>query len=279
MRYASRVDSRLDRFRTYFERLDPSSRASALLGEDCYTEPPGRAMGEQLASRLKLAPTSSHLVTGAVGTGKTTQLYQAAEVLRSAGDTRAVYVDVSLRHALDQDLAGVLVVLAGLELAKLVGKRDDDEAKTARKKFQRWAHGHREFIPYDPGYDEHADYDPDDVGEPGHWLKHPGIIAAPLSPLSSETEQKVEALKTLRRALPDGIRHFVILFDSLDRLDNAKAFSKAAIEDVRALKKAGIGLRECRRPRCAREARLSVWRSIARSAPTDEERGRGGVRR
>jgi AAA ATPase domain len=236
------VESRLDRFRTYFERLDPASRPSAVLSEDRYAKPPGRSMGEQLASRLKLAPSSSHLVTGPAGTGKTTQLYRAAEVLRSAGDTRAIYVDVSRQHDLDRDLVGVLVVLAGLELAKLVGKHADDEVEAARESFRHWAYGHREFIPYDPRDEEYEDYDHGDEQEPGHWQNHPGVIAPPLSPLSSSITEKVEALKTLKQALPDGLQHFVILFDSLDRLDDAEAFRKAAIEDVRALKQAGIGL-------------------------------------
>jgi len=236
------VDSRLDRFRTYFERLDPASKPLALLSEDRYAEPPGRAMGQQLASRLKLAPSSSHLVTGAIGAGKTTQLYRAAEVIRSAGDTCAVYVDVSLRHDLDKDLAGVLVVLAGLELAKLVGKHGGDEVQAAHESFRRWANGHRTFVPYEPGYDDYDHgFDPGDE-EPGEWLHQPGIVSPPLSPLSSDTKEKVAALKTLKQALPDGVRHFVILFDSLDRLDDAEAFREAAIEDVRALKKAGIGV-------------------------------------
>lgn len=237
------MDSRLERFRTYFERLDPDSRPSALLSEDRYAEPPGRAVGEQLASRLKLAPSSSHLVTGPAGTGKTTQLYRAAEALRSAGDTRAVYVDVSRKHDLDQDVAGVLVVLAGLELAKLVGKHADDEVQAARESFRRWAHGHREFIPEDPGDHEYEyDDDPGPDEEPGYWHEYRGVIAPPLPPLSLDSKERVEALKTLKKALPDGIRHFAILFDSLDRLDDVEAFRKAAIDDVRALKQAGIGV-------------------------------------
>lgn len=234
------MDSRLDRFRTYFERLDPASRPSEVLSEDRYAEPPGRAMGNQLASRLTLAPSSSHLIIGAAGTGKTTQLYRATEVLRSAGDTHAAYIDVSRRHDLDNDLAGVLVVLAGLEIAKLVGKHADDKVQKACENFRRWAYGHREFIPYDPS-DYDYDYDPEDDQEPGHWQRHPGIITPPLSPLSFDTKEKAEALTTLKQALPNGLRHFVVLFDSLDRLDDAEAFRKAAIEDVRALKHAGIG--------------------------------------
>jgi hypothetical protein len=230
------VDSRLDRFRTYFERLAPASKPGEL-SDDLYAEPPGRATGQQLASRLQLAPSSSHLLTGVAGTGKTTQLYQALKALRSTGDTHAVYVDVSRQHDLDQDLEGVLIVLAGLELAKVVGKHKDDEVEAARENFRRWAYGYREFVEYE--LDDNM-YDHD--GEPGYWRDHPGVIAPPVSPLSLGTREKIKALKTLKKALPDGIRHFVILFDSLDRLDDVEAFRKAVIEDVRALQQAGIGL-------------------------------------
>ncbi len=129
------------------------------------------------------------------------------------------------------------MVLAGLELGKLVGAHADDEVQAARKSFRHWAYGHREFIPYDDGDDDW--WDP---GVPGQWKKHPGIIASPLARLSSGTKEKVEALKKLKQALPDGIRHFVVLFDSLDCLDDAEAFRQAAIEDVRALQEAGIGV-------------------------------------
>lgn len=236
------MDSRLDRFRSYFDRLDPASTPAALLSDDRYADPPGRAIGLQLASRLQLAPTSSHLVTGAVGTGKTTQLYRGAESLRAAGDTCARYVDVSRKHDLDSDLGGVLIVLAGLELAKIV-KGDADDVKRARDSFRRWAYGHREFIPHDPRDDDeyHDDYDPGDE-EPGYWKSHQGLIAPPLSPLPAETREKVDELRVLMKALPQGIRHFVILFDSLDRLDDAEAFRRAAIDDVRALKAAGVGV-------------------------------------
>jgi hypothetical protein len=229
------MDSRLDRFRTYFERLDPASRLPGAISDDLYAEPPGRATGEQLASRLQLAPSSSHLLVGGVGTGKTTQLYRAVEALRSTEDTRAVYVDVSRQHDLDQDLAGVLVVLAGLALAKVVGKHASEEVQGARASFEYWAYGRRERVDDDPD-DDGYDY------ERGHWRKTPGVITPPHPPLSFTTRERVEALKTLKKALPDGTRHFVILFDSLDRLDDVEAFRKAAIEDVRALKEAEIGL-------------------------------------
>lgn len=230
------MDSRLDRFRTYFERLDPASRLPGALSDDLYAEPPGRSTGEQLASRLKLAPSSSHLLLGGVGTGKTTQLYRAAEALRSAEDTRAIYVDVSRKHDLDQDLAGVLVVLAGLSLAKMVEKHASEEVQEARKLFARWAYGYSEPIGYNDYGSEFNDI------EPENFRDHPGVLAPPLPPLAFLTKERVAALKTLKKALPERTRHIVILFDSLDRLDDVEAFRKAVFEDIHALKEAGVGL-------------------------------------
>lgn len=233
--------SRLDLFRGYFQRLDPAATAKRALRDELYVEPPRRALGEQLAIRLQLAPTSSHLIVGNVGTGKSTELLRATELLKSTSDTRAVYVDVSSRHDLDKDLKGVLLVLAGLELAKLLKKHHDKTVKATCLQFTRWAYGHREFIPYDPRDDE--GYDPDDYDEePGHYVERPGVLAQPLHPLPTGIKERIAALKTLKAALLPETQHFVILFDSLDRLDDLEAFQAAVAEDIRALKQAEIGL-------------------------------------
>lgn len=232
--------ARLDLFRDYFQRLDPKAMRVRALRDELYIEPPGRALGEQLATRLQLAPTSSHLIVGGVGAGKTTQLLRAAELLKSTGDTRPVYVDVSRRHDLDKNLAGALLVLAGLELSKLLKTHDDAAVKATCEQFSQWAYGHDEFVTYDPSDD--YDYESDYEGEPGHYVHRPGILAQPLPPLPTGIKERIAALKTLTAALPPEVRHFVILFDSLDRLDDVEEFQKAAVEDVRALQQAEIGL-------------------------------------
>ncbi len=230
--------SRLDLFRGYFQRLDPAATRVRTLRDELYIEPPGRAVGEQLATRLQLAPRSSHLIVGGVGTGKTTQVVRAAELLNATTDTRAVYVDVSRRHDLDKKLVGVLLVLAGLELAKLLRHHEDATVKAICEQFARWAYGHSEFVPWDPSDDDHPDYD----HEHGDYVYRPGILARPLPPLPSGVSERIAALKTLTSALSPETEHFVIFFDSLDRLDDVEAFQRAAVEDVRALQQAEIGL-------------------------------------
>lgn len=228
----------MDLFRGYFQRLDPAATRVRTLRDELYIEPPGRAVGEQLATRLQLAPRSSHLIVGGVGTGKTTQVVRAAELLNATTDTRAVYVDVSRRHDLDKKLVGVLLVLAGLELAKLLRHHEDATVKAICEQFARWAYGHSEFVPWDPSDDDHPDYD----HEHGDYVYRPGILARPLPPLPSGVSERIAALKTLTSALSPETEHFVIFFDSLDRLDDVEAFQRAAVEDVRALQQAEIGL-------------------------------------
>ena len=233
--------SRLDLFRSYFERLDPAATRVRALRDELYVPPPGRAIGERLAARLRLAPKSAHLIVGSVGAGKTTELVRAAELLNSTGDTRAVYVDVSRRHDLDKNLVGVLLVLAGLELARLLKNHGDATVRATCKQFSRWAYGHAEFVPYHPGND-YSESDDDSDWEPGDYVHHQGVLTQPRPPLPAGIKERIAALKTLTAALPAEAQHFVILFDSLDRLDDVEAFQTAAVEDVRALQQAEIGL-------------------------------------
>ena len=207
------VVSRLDLFRGYFERLDPAATRFRALRDELYVAPPGRSVGEQLAYRLQLAPRSAHLIVGSVGAGKTTQLVRATELLNATGDTRAVYVDVSRRHDLDKNITGVLLILAGLELARQLRNVSDPTVKATCEQFSRWAYGHAEFVPYNPGGEYEYD-DSDDDREQGDYVHRPGVLTQPLPPLPSSIKERIAALKILTAAMPAEAQHFVILFDS-----------------------------------------------------------------
>ena len=234
------MDERLERFRGYFARLEPSADPAFALKEKLYVEPPGRSLADQVAARLHLAPSSSHAAVGGIGSGKSTELLRILRKLKALEDTRVVYVDVSQRHDLDRDLEGVLLVLAGLEACRIVGASKGLEVVEARRQFARWAHDHRHFVHED---DEHEyddrDYDDD---PPGHWESTPGIITPPVPALTSLTKERIEALTVLKQALPKGVKHLILLFDSLDRLTDLEAFRAVAQNDVRALKAVGIGV-------------------------------------
>ena len=65
--------------------------------EGLYVEVPG-SVSSRLAAELSLAPRSTHLLIGGVGSGKTTQLLAAQRLVSQIHDVRALYIDVSKRH-------------------------------------------------------------------------------------------------------------------------------------------------------------------------------------
>lgn len=56
------------------------------------------AVGARIAAELSLAPSSTHLLIGGSGSGKTTQLLAAQKLVSETQGTRALYIDVSERH-------------------------------------------------------------------------------------------------------------------------------------------------------------------------------------
>jgi hypothetical protein len=151
-------------------------------------------------------------------------------------------VDVSRRHDLNKELKGVLLVLAGLELAKLLKKVDTPAVREAREKFQRWAHGYSEWAPYDPVDEHEPDEEPGAYDDPGYFVRRPSVLSPPLVAVSSEVTERTGTLRALMDALPEPRKHFVILLESLDRLADIEKFRDVVVEDIRAMKLAGVGV-------------------------------------
>ncbi|WP_437568070.1 hypothetical protein [Sorangium sp. So ce542] len=236
--------TRLERFRAYMARMNPIADPGTALRENLYVTPPGRSVADELATRIELEPASTHLVIGGIGSGKTSELLMARErlgrSLPEAGD-HVEYIDVSRHHALDAaDLSGVLVALAGQALVQKIGHRYRLKPKSplfaAIDAVRHHADG--TWIPYEdipPG----SEYDDEPDGE---YLRVPGVLVSPDTPLPSGFEELSAHLRTIRTAYPGDGKHIVFLFDSLDRLPNAGLFREAVQHDLRALKAAGIGV-------------------------------------
>jgi Cdc6-like AAA superfamily ATPase len=245
--------TRLERFRAYVGRMNPSADPRAAIHDGLYVNPPGRSVADELATRFELEPSSTQLVVGATGSGKTSDLLHAIERLKTSlsevGD-HVEYVDVSLRHDLSaSQLSGVLVALAGLSLAKQMGGQARPQAKsplaTSIKAMRRHAHGYGAWFT-DPLYEDEP-LDPvegnvDDIDVEGEYVHVPGVLVSPEAPLPSKLETLTSHLRTIRAAYPGESKHAVFLFDSLDRLPSPERFRKAVQDDLRVLKAAGIGV-------------------------------------
>jgi len=111
--------TRREKFREYMARLAAAADPALALQQSLYVHPPG-ALSDLLVPRLEIDPTSSQLVVGGVGSGKTTQLLIGAQKLSAMGDIAAEYFDVSARQDLAKLQPGCLVALAGTALIHLL---------------------------------------------------------------------------------------------------------------------------------------------------------------
>jgi uncharacterized membrane protein len=225
------MPSKLKRFREYMARLNATDPAYAM-EHKFYVPAPGRSIADRIFTHVSLRPSASLAVVGGIGSGKTTQLLIAQRRLAKIRDTATVYVDVSAHQHLGKLKSGVLVVLAGLQLAELLGDVTDSGLKKAISALRKAATGYREY------------YDDDDfVGHEEHYpsVDVPAAITPPLPPLESDVESYLEHVTTLKSALVT-VSNLVLIFDSLDRLSDLEIFATLVEQDVRGLKAAGIGV-------------------------------------
>lgn len=230
---------RLARYREFMRQLDLTD-AEEVIRKGMYVAPAEGGVAERLVPSVALRPYASHVLVGGIGAGKTTQLLVAADLIQArCPDTWAVYVDVSRRHRLAELTPGVLVALAGLVIEGIVrpnvmaprfGKQPS-EVHLALDRVRRWAKGEHVH----PAYLEDGAYE----GDAMVWVD--GLLKPP-EPLSEQLSGNLDDIETLRDALPEGKRNVTVLFDSLDRLEDVDTFIRCVEQDLRALRRLGIGV-------------------------------------
>lgn len=219
------VDDRRAMFRDVMSRLDPTIDPERAVKDNLYVRPPN-GIARRLSARLDIDPSSTHLVVGGTGSGKTTELVQAARLLEESDDIKCVRIDVPAVQRLDKLTKGVLLALAGVAAINSFKESfTNDETKKAIRRICELSNGKW----YEP-------WDDDDHDDPGMaWSK--GILSLPTT--DSNIEDLAESLAELLTAFP---KHLVFLFDGLDRLSDIEKFTSVVFDDVSLLKQCGAGI-------------------------------------
>ena len=230
--------------------MNPSSDPQEAIRGGLYVDPPGEPVWAALRRKLELEPASAHLVLGGIGSGKTSELLKTCMALQSSlpevGDFVA-YCDVSQHHHFDEKpVRGALFALAARQLMQ-AGRPlpKKGPAADALSVLQRFAHGYMRVVrPHgDPDPDEapEPDYDPSDYEVTEHV---PGVLVSPpqTERVPWQLGELIPHLKTLREHVLGGDKNAIVCFDSLDRLARPELFKVMVADDVRALKRAGIGV-------------------------------------
>jgi hypothetical protein len=215
---------RLERFRGLRARLDPTGAPEDAM--EVYVDAAG-SVSTRIAAELSLAPSSTHLLIGGVGSGKTTQLLAARKLVSQIHDTRALYIDVSKRHDIAKMVPGVIAVQVGLALDKALAHFGMSDLA---KKLHEIAHGYR------------APREPDSRNEQTDSNRYvPGILVSP-EPLAERVEQSLQPLADLLDLSEWESSHLVVMLDGLDRMTDMTSFEQLVIHDVKALSSLGIGV-------------------------------------
>lgn len=238
--------TRLQRYRAFLAAMNPSSDPQVAIDDGLYVEPPGQPVWAALKLKLELEPASTHLVLGGIGSGKTSELLKARlelqKSLTEVGDFVA-YCDVSQHHHLDaKPVRGALFALAARQLMQVGSVPTKGPVADAKRALQRFSAGYERVVdPYEPDEDHEPDEDPLDYEQIEYV---PGVLEPP--PQTELVPWPLNNLIPNLRMLRDHVlgedKSAVMCFDSLDRLARPESFKTMVVDDVRALKHAGIGV-------------------------------------
>ncbi|MFN4878340.1 MAG: hypothetical protein ACK5GT_18055 [Aphanizomenon sp.] len=149
------MSNRLKLFRERMAAFEGAANPSEAIESGYYVHAPGKLLVDTISGRIALRPSSSHLLLGGIGSGKTTQLLVACQQINEIEDTHAIYVDVSLYTDISQITSGVLTAIAGVELAKLIEDSEDENIIQSIDSIHTLANGYTYY------YDGYDDYDSD----------------------------------------------------------------------------------------------------------------------
>ncbi len=201
--------------------FDPKGEPAGALERGFYVEPPA-ATARQIADRLAIEPSSSHVIVGGVGTGKSTELHVLSSKVPE--DTTAFFLDVPSEQKLSKLRAGVLLALTWVKISGTVEKRHlADDAKLLFDRAEASAEGFWGEA-----------WEGDD--NPGDLIRVPGILEGP-----DKSDNIDNVVSGLRMLLGSSAQRYVVLFDGLDRAKRTADLVRMIARDIRSLEGLGIG--------------------------------------
>ncbi len=229
------MSDRLKFFRRLMSAFEGTSNPQRAVERGFYVNLPNNPVGV-ITGKIALRPSSVHLLFGGIGSGKTTQLLLTEQALNELEDIKAIYVDVSLFTDISELQSGTLIAITGLELIKTLQGYNTSELNDSKRIFERLLHGNSEIVTH-------------------HQPRVTQGIGATVSMLnvgnsqSFTTTEKRENRSSVLQAFAKAsafvneklAKQVVFIFDSLDRLSEAKTFVKPILDDVIEINKYGFG--------------------------------------
>ena len=232
------MSDRLQFFREQMAAFEGTSNPQKAIEKGYFIKQPRNSLTNTIANRIALRPSSSHLLIGGIGSGKTTQLMMARDRINEIDDTHAVYVDASLYTDISEIQPGALIAIVGLVLSDLTQDSENKSIISLRKYITTQAYGYSEHISdfYQEQYIEQQD---------SEYIFHTGILNKE-SPSKKTFPNKEKWIKTINKLSQEQQKarnkKTVIIIDGLDRLNDVLLFSKLVNDDIEVITEAGVGI-------------------------------------
>lgn len=246
------MSDRLQFFREQMAAFEGTSDPQKAIEKGYFIKQPRNSLANTIANRIALRPSSSHLLIGGIGSGKTTQLMMARDRINEIGDTHAVYVDASLYTDISKIQPGALIVIVGLILSKLGDNEElgiffnqkaygyiEKKAIDSLEKVTNSIIAKRIFEPHSFNINEGiSDFLTKTKKNTQYQeIKHEGILNKKTKPKTWQ-----EIVKQLRKANQSTGKKNIILIDGLDRLNNIQTFLELVNNDIETLNESEIGV-------------------------------------
>lgn len=229
----------LERFRALMPRLDPTQPIKSPDQQTWYVERPD-GIGAVLGRTLQIDPASTHLLVGAIGCGKSTELLAAGRVLLGTPGIFARYVEASQAMALAEANSEMLLLALLDDLVTHLARHFPKDAKVGALQ--------QALKPLVEG-DSKA---PPSFGETLRTLLAlpPPLIGGQLKHIEPRLKRPGKGVSTQWLGWLEGVagvlerllgRRLVWLVDGLDRIADPIDFDRIVEPFLRALKAAGIG--------------------------------------
>ncbi|NJN92213.1 MAG: hypothetical protein HC878_18845 [Leptolyngbyaceae cyanobacterium SL_5_14] len=232
------MSNRLKFFREQMAAFEGAVSPQRAIDDRYYIPEPRKSVSELISRRIGLRPSSTHLLLGGIGSGKTTQLLVTRDrINKEVEDVYAHYVDVSLYTDISEISIGVLIAVVGIVLSNLMKDSDSEFIKKNIALIEKLAYGYSEQKVIDPLSGLSAvtkSFEPRVVLE-----RYKGILT---TKSNAQKKELVEAVNQLNKAVISKYGCIVLLLDGLDRLDNTSSFSQVVTNDLQNLSSIGVGI-------------------------------------
>lgn len=225
------MSDRLQFFREQMAAFEGTSDPQKAIEKGYFIQQPRNSLASTIANRIALRPSSSHLLTGGIGLGKTTQLLMARDHINEIGDTHAVYVDASLYTDISEIQPGALIAIFGLVLSDIL------QDKESYNFFKRQSYGYIEQKERIMPEVSISNFGISELIKPHVNIKHEGVLKK-----KPENKKSKDIIQNLRNINKKTKKKPIIIIDGLDKLNDTLSFSNLVDNDIPLITESGMGI-------------------------------------